>query len=267
MREQQEGYCPPIAKTQRLVQKGMIDSAYAERLKKIDSVIAKLESLDYLSADAKMKNEKFEILYEDNDLLVIDKPAGVNSDDFPKRVHRLDKDTSGILLVAKNNDALSFLQKQFKTRQVIKKYLALVIGNLKSEKGKIETLIGRSPKNREKQKVYLPYEPGAKGKRKAITEYKILQKFKDYTLIEVSPKTGRKHQIRTHLSYLGHPIVGDKIYGFKNQPSPKNLKRQFLHASYLKIKLSDGQEKEFKSDLPENLKEVLKNLTIYVNQS
>ncbi len=210
---------------------------------------------------------EFNILYEDDNVLVIDKPAGINSDDFPKRVHRLDKDTSGILLIAKNNKTLDFLQKQFREQKVIKKYLALVIGNLKTNQGKIETLIGRSPKNRERQKVYLPYEPGAKGKRKAITEYKVLQKFKDYTLIEVGPKTGRKHQIRTHFSYLGHPIAGDKMYGFKNQPCPKNLKRQFLHASYLKIRLPEGQKKEFKSDLPEDLKEVLKNLIIYGNEN
>lgn len=230
---------------------------------------------------------ELKVIYEDEGLLVIDKPARIIV--FPERrikektlidyllenypdlkkigkaprygiVHRLDKDTSGILLVAKNNKTLDFLQRQFKERKVIKKYLALVVGNLKEDFGKIETLIGRSPKNRKKQRVYLPFEPKAREKRKAITGFKVLKRFKKYTLIEVIPKTGRRHQIRCHLAYLSCPIAGDKIYGFKNQPTPKGLNRQFLHANYLKIKLPDGKEKEFKSDLPENFKKILEKL-------
>ena len=215
----------------------------------------------------------FKILYEDEDLSVIDKPAGVNCDDFEKRVHRLDKDTSGILLVAKNDKALEFLQKQFKERKVKKKYLALVVGKIKENQGVIETLIGRSPRDRRKQKVYLPGEPNSQGKRQAVTEYKVLQRFKDYTgahnalcarytLIEVEPKTGRKHQIRTHFAHLSHPIAGDKLYGFKKQPLPRDLKRHLLHASYLKIKLPDGETKEFKSELPDDLKLCLTNLKL-----
>jgi len=229
---------------------------------------------------------QLKIIYGDNNLLVIDKPAGIivfpegkvgektlidyllnkypdlkKVGKFPRygAIHRLDKETSGILLVTKNNKTLKLLQQQFKNRKVIKKYIALVVGNLKEEQGVIETLIGRSPRDRRKQKVYLPYEPASGGKRPALTEYKVLKRFKDYALLEVCPKTGRKHQIRTHLSYLGHPIAGDKIYGFKNQICPKNLKRQFLHASYLKIKLKSG-EREFKSELPTALKTVLNHL-------
>jgi 23S rRNA pseudouridine1911/1915/1917 synthase len=207
-----------------------------------------------------MQAEKFKSIYQDNNVLVIDKPAGINSDDFEKRAHRLDKDTSGILVVAKDDKTLKFLQEQFKERKTTKKYLALVVGNLKSKRGRIETLIGRSQKDRKKQKVYFSHEPEAKEKRKAVSNYKVLKSFKDYDLIEVEPQTGRKHQIRAHFSYLQHPIAGDKMYGFKNQPTPKGLKRQFLHASYLKIKVAENQEKEFKSDLPEDLKEVLNNL-------
>jgi len=219
---------------------------------------------------------KINILYEDENVLVIDKPAGVNSDDFEKRVHRLDKDTSGILMLAKNDKSLDFLQKQFKERRVKKKYLALAIGNLKDKEGTgdeakassspfanarvIGNLLGRSPKDRRKQKVYLPHEPGSQGKRTAITKYKVLQRFEKYDLIEVEPQTGRKHQIRVHLSYISHPLAGDKMYGFKNQPCPEGLKRQFLHASYLKIQLPSGEIKEFKSELPEDLKKVIKNL-------
>ena len=232
---------------------------------------------------------ELKIIYEDNDLLVVDKPAGVivfpeapipveektlidyllkkypdlkNAGKMPRYgiVHRLDKDTSGILLVAKNDKALDFFQKQFKDKKVTKKYSALIVGNLKNEKGTIETLIGRSPKDKRKQKVYLIHEPKAIGKRKAVTKYKVLERFKNYTLIEVEPETGRKHQIRCHLSYLGHPIAGDKMYSFKNQPCPKDLNRQFLHAGYVKIQLPDKKIKELKSELPEDLKGILKNL-------
>src|SRR4030042_1865768 len=178
-------------------------------------------------------------IYEDQELLVIDKPAGINSDDFEKRVHRLYKDTSGVLLIAKNDDILEFLQKQFKERNVVKKYLALVVGKLEKKEGEIEPLIGRSPADRKKQKTYLIGEPNSEGKRIAITKYKVLQRFKDYDFIEVEPKTGRKHQIRTHFVNLNHPIAGDKMYGFKSQLLPKGLKRHFLHASYLKIKLAN----------------------------
>lgn len=217
--------------------------------------------------------ENLAIIYEDKNLLAIDKPAGINSDDIPLRVHRLDKDTSGVLLVAKNNEALEFLQKQFSAsaseasadkqeRKLEKRYLALVMGNLKQNSGRIETLIDRSPRDRKKQKAFLLHEPKAEDKRMAITEYKVLERFKDYTLVEVYPKTGRKHQIRCHLTYLGHPIAGDKMYGFKNQLCPKGLNRHFLHASYLKITLPDGKEKEFKSNLPLDLTEVLEKLEI-----
>jgi len=197
------------------------------------------------------------VIYEDENLQVLDKPAGIDVDNIPRRVHRLDKDTSGILLVAKNDKALEFFQKQFQERKVEKKYLCLVVGNLKNKEGEIKTLLGRSPKDRRKQKVFLFGEPEALGKREAITNYKVLERFKNYDLIEVEPKTGRKHQIRAHFSYLGHPIAGDKLYGFKNQLCPKGLKRQFLHASYLKIKMPDEKIKEFRLELPEDLKSVI----------
>ncbi|MBI2054376.1 MAG: RluA family pseudouridine synthase [Candidatus Staskawiczbacteria bacterium] len=228
------------------------------------------------------------IIYEDNDVLVVDKPAGVvvfpegditrektlidylvekypelgGLGDPPRFgiVHRLDKDTSGILLVAKSRDSLIFFQKQFKNREVEKKYIALVIGEIKDDKGLIETLIGRAPGDKRKQKVYLAGEPGSENKREAITEYKVLQGYGDYTLLEVKIKTGRRHQIRCHLSYIHHPIAGDKMYGFKDSPVCKGLTRQFLHAAYLKIKLPGGETKEFRSELPEELNNVLKNL-------
>jgi 23S rRNA pseudouridine1911/1915/1917 synthase len=237
-----------------------------------------------------MENLKINIIYEDQNVLVADKPAGFivfqegenesngpslieslienfpalkNTGQTPRYgiVHRLDKDTSGIMLVAKNDFSLEFLQKEFQERKVIKKYTALATGNVKQNSGKIETLIGRSPGNRQKQKAFTVGEPGSQEKREAVSEYSVIERFKDYTLLEVTPKTGRKHQIRTHLGYLGNPIAGDKLYGFKNQPCPKELTRQFLHASYLKITLPDGREKEFRSELPEDLKKIIKTLS------
>lgn len=207
-----------------------------------------------------MKELKVKIIYQDENLLVIDKPVGIEADNFPRRIHRLDKETSGILLLAKHDQALKFFQKQFKERKVKKRYLALVIGNLKNKKGTIKTLLGRSPKDRRKQKVYLPVEPLSQGKREAITRYQLLKRFKNYDLVEIEPQTGRKHQIRVHFAYLGHPLVGDKLYGFKNQPKPKSLERHFLHAYYLKIKLPNRKIKEFKSALPKELKKTLWDL-------
>jgi len=201
-----------------------------------------------------------EIIYEDENVLVINKPAGINSDDFERRIHRIDKDTSGILLIAKNNKALKFLQKQFQERKVEKKYILLVSGNVKNNKGIIKALLGRSPKDRRKQKVFSIHHPQAKGKRDSLTEYAVLKRFKDFTLIEATPKTGRKHQLRVHFAELSHPIAGDEIYSFKNQLIPEGLKRQFLHASYLKIKMPDEEIREFKSNLPKELKEILNNL-------
>ena len=227
------------------------------------------------------------IVYENKNILAIEKPAGmvVFSEGNPNdpnslmgcilKTHpelekigsslrygmaqKLNKETSGILLIAKNKQSLDFLQKQFKERKVNKKYTGLVKGRLQKTKGEIKTLIGRSPKNRKKQKAYLLLEPGSEGKREAVTEYKVLQNFKEYTLIEARPLTGRKHQIRCHFAFLGHPIAGDKVYGFKNQDKLK-LKRHFLHASYLEIDTPEGGRKEFFSELPEDLKEILNNL-------
>lgn len=234
------------------------------------------------------------IIYEDADILVVDKPAGVTTcqevalsqtsrndgqftlidyliEKYPDLklvgeaprygiVHRLDKDTSGILLVAKTSEALIFLQKKFINRDVKKKYLALVCGIIKNDSGEINTLIGRSKSNPKKQSVYLENDLKLNNKRQAITDYRVLERFDKYTLLEVEIKTGRKHQIRCHLSYIHHPIAGDGLYKYRNNLSPKNLQRQFLHANYLKVDLLNGEIKEFKSELPSDLKEVLEKL-------
>jgi len=236
----------------------------------------------------KTTGKTIKIIYEDKNLMVVDKPSGfvvfpegqtkngtlieLLIEKYPDlklagesprygMVHRLDKDTSGILLIAKSTEALIFLQKQFINRIVEKKYTALVIGQIKQEMGQIKTLIARSKSDPRKQKAYPLNDPNTKGKREAITEFKVIKHFQNFTLLEVQIKTGRRHQIRCHLSYLKHPIAGDKLYGFKNQPIPEDLTRQFLHASYLKIQLPSGQIKEFYSDLPEEFKKVLEKLT------
>ena len=223
------------------------------------------------------------IIYEDENLFAIDKPAGIDVISLGKElarqypelkkierngiIHRLDKDTSGVILTAKSNQSLIFFQKQLKNRLVEKRYIALVVGNVKNDNGVIETLIGRNPKDRKKQKVFLEGEPGGQGQRQARTDYKVIGRFKDYTLLEVSPKTGRKHQIRCHFSYIGHPIARDKVYGFKNQLCPVGLSRQFLHASYIKIKMPSGEIKEFKSALPEDLKKTISDNLRIKNQN
>jgi len=224
---------------------------------------------------------KLKIVYENEDVLVINKPAGLvvhpskpnqsdtlvngliayypgikNVGDDPMRpgiVHRLDKDTSGLMVVAKNNTSFEYLKKQFAERKVIKKYLALVHGRVRDEKGTITKAISLSKKSHQKRSALLDDKA-----KKAWTEYKILKRFEDYTLLETYPKTGRTHQIRVHLTSIGHPIVGDRQYRFKRQPELPGLKRQFLHAAYLKLKLPNGKLIELKSDLPKDLAKSLK---------
>lgn len=207
------------------------------------------------------------ILFEDATLQIVQKPAGVDIEEVQHLLkegfspaHRLDKDTSGLLVIAKTKDALEYLQKQFKERNIQKTYLCLVEGNFAEDKGKIEALLGRSPNDRRKQKVFLKGEPGAEGKREASTQYQVLKQYQGYAFLEVKPKTGRKHQIRVHLSSLNHPIAGDKLYAFKDQRVPEGLKRQFLHAHSLTLALPNGVEKTFTSPLPKELQSILDNL-------
>ena len=217
------------------------------------------------------------IVYEDDDFLVVDKPAGlvvhpapghlshtlinavlshfpnladVSDSLRPGVVHRLDKDTSGVMLVAKNRTAQLNLSDQFKAHSVVKAYLVLVKGQLTPEQGVIEAPMGRDPRNRKRMAVV------AEG-REARTEYRVIRYIGDYTLLEVMPETGRTHQIRVHLAAIGYPVVGDKVYGVK---SPY-LSRQFMHASRLGFKHpSTGEYVEFTSELPQDLESALKDI-------
>ncbi|MFQ5933911.1 MAG: RluA family pseudouridine synthase [Dehalococcoidia bacterium] len=218
------------------------------------------------------------IVYEDSDVMVVDKLAGLSTHPGPGNrdhtlanallahrpllseigdperpgiVHRLDKDTSGLLMVAKTNQALQELTRQFKSRSVAKRYTALVKGQMESEEGVIEAPLGRSPRHRKKMSVV----GNGKG---AVTRYKVLQRLDGYTLLEVSPETGRTHQIRVHLAAIGHPVVGDNTYGSRH-PS---LGRQFLHASRLGFRLpGSGEYIEVVSELPSDLQEALDTLS------
>jgi len=221
----------------------------------------------------------FDILYEDDDVLVIDKPAGLpvhpapghpdhtlvnailaylsvppDTDDplRPGIVHRLDMDTSGVMLVARNRIAQANLVEQFKSHSVAKLYLVLVKGHLAPERGVIEAPIGRDPRNRKRMAVV------AEGQgRPASTGYHVMKYIDNYSLLEVTPETGRTHQIRVHLAAIGHPVVGDATYGTKSG----FLSRQFVHASRLGFRLpSTGKYVEFEAALPPDLEKALRDI-------
>jgi 23S rRNA pseudouridine1911/1915/1917 synthase len=194
------------------------------------------------------------------DWLIKNYPEIKNVGDDPRLrpgiVHRLDKDTSGIMVIAKNQAAFEFLKKQFAERLVKKTYLTLVVGKIKNKTGIVDLPIGRS-----KSPLRRLASEKARGKlREAITEYKILESFGGkFTLVKAYPKTGRAHQIRVHLKAIGHPVVCDKLYSKKPQ-CPFGLSRQFLHAYSLEMTLPDGSRSRFEADLPDDLKKILKAL-------
>ena len=222
-----------------------------------------------------------DIVFENGDLLVVNKPAGmvvhpaaghstgtlvhavlgydpemegIGGEERPGVVHRLDKETSGLILLAKNDRAHRWLQDQFRLRKVEKTYLALVDGAPPTPSGRVEASIGRDPSHRKKMAIMLP----GKG-REAVSEYVTLESFKEHTLLEFHPHTGRTHQIRLHCMFLECPIVGDKIYGYRKQSI--ELDRHFLHAAKLKIVLPGEKEPHmFEAPLPGELETILEEL-------
>ena len=222
-----------------------------------------------------------DILFENDDLLVVNKPAGmvvhpaaghasgtlvnavlgydaelegIGGEERPGVVHRLDKETSGLILLAKNERAHRWLQDQFRLRKVEKTYLALVDGKPPTPSGRVEAPVGRDPKNRKRMAIV----PLSKG-REAISEYKTLESFKSHTLLEFHPLTGRTHQIRLHCAFLKCPIVGDEIYGRKDPSLP--VDRHFLHALRLKVVLPGEKDPHtFEAPLPVELEQVLDQL-------
>ena len=234
-----------------------------------------------------------DIVYEDDDLIVVNKPAGmvvhpgagIDSGTLahalvhhfnllsgtagrirPGIVHRLDKETSGLLVVAKNNLVHERLSDQFRDRQVFKEYVALVYGRLSKEHGEIDARIGRSPHNRTRMSVL----KGGAG-RTAVTIFQVAQRYEDFTLLNVQIKTGRTHQIRVHLAHIGHPVVGDITYGGGRENSIRAvsikravqaLGRQFLHSSKLGLTHPrSGAQLKFTSPLPSELDAFLATLS------
>ena len=201
-----------------------------------------------------------QVIYEDENIAALNKPAGVNFDwacaERPELIpaHRLDKDTSGVILFAKNQNAADYLKSLFQNHKIKKTYLALVTGNLKNKSGVIDLPIGRSKKTPLKR-VAVGEQRGKI--REAVTEYKTIKQCNDFTLIEAYPKTGRTHQIRSHFAAIGHPVVCDKLYGGKKFPPaggcPAGLARQFLHASGIEFTLSEGGRVKLEAGLPEDL--------------
>ncbi len=226
--------------------------------------------------------EEPKIIFEDGDILVVSKPAGLEVSSEIKKdeptlvdwlvkkypsiakvgpdparpgiVHRLDKNASGLLLVAKTEAAFENLTKQFKGRTIKKEYTVLVHGEVGKDEGTIDFPIARAKSGR-----FAALPLGSESGRMAVTEYEVIERFKNFTLLKVRIKTGRTHQIRVHFFALGYPVVGDKLYGLKKIKTPL-LPRLFLHASYLSFKNLAGEQVEFRSDLPDELKNFLKTL-------
>ena len=222
-----------------------------------------------------------DIVFENDELMVINKPAGmvvhpaaghangtlvnavlgydpdiegIGGEERPGVVHRLDKQTSGLILIAKNERAHRWLQDQFRLRKVEKTYLALVEGKPPTPSGRVEAYIGRDPKHRKRMAIV-----SEKKGREAISEYQTLESYKSHTLLEFHPLTGRTHQIRLHCAFLKCPIVGDEVYGRKSQSI--ELDRHFLHAHRLKIVLpGDTSPRMFEAPLPDDLEQVLNQL-------
>lgn len=223
-----------------------------------------------LPEEKKFEKEKLDILYLDDNVIVINKPAGIlthakgaESDeftvaDFFKRystyaldtnragiVHRLDRDTSGVIIGARNNETANLLKKQFAKRLTKKTYIAITTGIPKLEKARIDLPIARNPKKPATFKV------SSNGKV-AITDYKVLKTNENYALIELMPKTGRTHQLRVHLNYINCPILGDKVYG------AKKADRMYLHAEKLEITIPNKGRITFEAKLPKEFKNIFK---------
>jgi 23S rRNA pseudouridine1911/1915/1917 synthase len=243
--------------------------------------LVRLEIPEPEGLETKAEKIPLNIYYEDNDVIVLNKPrgmvvhpaagnysgtvvnallyhcrdlSGINGVLRPGVVHRLDKDTSGLIMVAKNDAAHVSLARQLKDRQITRIYLALVHGKVKEPSGVIDAPIGRDPKNRQKMAVV------HKNSKHAVTNYRVLSRYAGYTLLRLKLETGRTHQIRVHLSYIGHPVVGDLKYG----PSRPhfNLAGQFLHAAVIGFKHPrTGAYLEFEAPLPDELEAILSGLT------
>lgn len=239
--------------------------------------VIRLEEPETKTLELRPENIPLDIVYEDDDVIVINKPQGmvvhpapghdehtlvnallyhcplstINGTFRPGIVHRIDKDTSGLLMVAKNDKSHRSLAKQLKDKTNIREYVALVHGRIAEDEGTINAPIGRSLKDRKKQAV-------VKDGRNAVTHFEVLKRYRDYTLVKCILETGRTHQIRVHMKYIGHPLVGDPLYGPK-----KTIKGngQFLHAGKLGfVHPTTGKLLIFEAPLPKIFQECLEKL-------
>ena len=239
--------------------------------------VIRLEEPETKTLELRPENIPLDLVYEDDDVIVINKPQGmvvhpapghddhtlvnallyhcplstINGTFRPGIVHRIDKDTSGLLMVAKNDKAHRFLAEQLKDKTNIREYVALVHGRIAEDEGTINAPIGRSLKDRKKQAV-------VKDGRNAVTHFEVLKRYRDYTLVKCILETGRTHQIRVHMKYIGHPLVGDPLYGPK-----KTIKGngQFLHAGKLGfVHPTTGKLLIFEAPLPKIFQECLEKL-------
>jgi len=249
------------------------------KLKPNDIVFVRIPEPEKL--DVVAENIKLDIIYEDDDIIVVNKPKGmvvhpaagnysgtlvnalmgycsgslsdINGVIRPGIVHRIDKDTSGVLVVAKNNIAHERLSQKLKEHDIKRVYIAVVNGVIREEAGKIDAPIGRHPVDRKKMAV------NTKNGRRAVTHFKVLERFEDSTYIEVTLETGRTHQIRVHMAYIGHPLIGDTVYGSKKQKY--DIEGQALHAKILGfVHPTKNEYMEFHAEIPEYFENLLKQL-------
>ncbi|MGL4850064.1 MAG: RluA family pseudouridine synthase [Clostridium sp.] len=267
---------------QNMIEEGFVlvnDKAVKSNYKLRNKDIVKTSIKEPVELEVKKENIDIDIIYEDKDIIVVNKAKGmvvhpapgnyegtlvnallyhctdlssINGVIRPGIVHRIDKDTTGVLVVAKNDEAHVKLSEQLKEHSVKREYYALVQGRIAKDKGTIDRPLRRSKKDRLKIAI-------AEDGKKAVTHYEVIEKFKNTTLVKCILETGRTHQIRVHMGSIGYPLVGDPLYGHKNQKFKED--GQMLHAKVLGfIHPGTGEYMEFSTELPENYKVLLENL-------
>lgn len=269
---------------QRLIEEGHVKlngAAVKANYKLREKDIIDVEIPEAKTVEILPENIPLDILYEDKDVIIVNKPqgmvvhpapghtsgtlvnalmyhcgdelSGINGEKRPGIVHRIDKDTSGVLMIAKNDVAHQSLAEQLAEHSITRKYNAVVFNGFQEDEGTVDQPIGRNPLDRKKMAVT------QKHSRRAVTHYRVLERMGNFTFIEAQLETGRTHQIRVHLTFIGHPLLGDTVYGPKKQPF--HLEGQALHARVLGfVHPSTGQYMEFEAPLPENYEKLLMRL-------
>lgn len=276
--DQSRSYLQKIIKDGSVLVNGKTQKA-SYRMEDQDEVLVDLPELKEPEIEA--ENIPLDILYEDDDLLMVNKPkgmvvhpsaghltgtlvnavmyhckdclSGINGVMRPGIVHRIDMDTTGVLVICKNDKAHNHVAAQLKEHSITRKYRAIVHGVIKEEEGTVDASIGRHPVERKKMAA------GVKNGKRAVTHYRVLQRFRNHTYIECQLETGRTHQIRVHMASIGHPLLGDTVYG--PAKNPLHLQGQTLHAQVLGlIHPSTGEYLEVEAPLPEYFEKLLKSL-------